>query len=57
MSKYEVIVKEVVLTTYFIEAEDADEAEEFLGYGDCPIDYTENLDYEIVKIIKVEGDV
>ena len=57
MSKYEVIVKEVILTTYFIEAEDEEKAEEFLWDGDCPIDYTENLAHEVVKIIKVEGDV
>jgi hypothetical protein len=57
MSKYEVIVKEVILTTYFIEAEDEEKAEEFLWHGDCPIDYTENLAHEVVQIIKVEEDV
>ena len=57
MSKYEVIVKEAWLTTYFVEAEDADEAEQIIADGDCTVDYQENLDYEVVKIIKVEGDV
>jgi|TARA_R110002096_G_scaffold367706_1_gene560957 uncharacterized protein (AIM24 family) len=57
MSKYEVIVKEAWLTTYFVEAEDADEAEQIIADGDCTVDYQENLDYEVVKIIKVKGDL
>lgn len=55
MNKYEVIVKEAWLTTYFVEAEDEDEAEQIIADGDCTLDYEENLDYEIVKINKVSA--
>ena len=36
---------------------DADEAEQIIADGDCTVDYQENLDYEVVKIIKVKGDL
>ena len=58
MNTYEAIVKEVVLTTYFVEAEDEDEVKDILANdGDCPIVDTDWLKYEVVKISKVKEDV
>tara|TARA_R110002124_G_scaffold73930_5_gene198264 strand:+ start:43 stop:213 length:171 start_codon:yes stop_codon:yes gene_type:complete len=53
---FEVLIKEVWLTTYYVEAENEDEAEQNIANGDCTRAYEESLEYETVKIIKHKED-